>query len=59
MATFPNVDGLTAVNGDAYQASQASGDLQPEDGGHRRRGHARLLDAGSPPPSTCRPSSPT
>jgi flagellar hook protein FlgE len=27
MATFPNVDGLTAVNGDAYTASQTSGDL--------------------------------
>ena len=27
MATFPNVDGLTAVNGDAYLASQAAGDL--------------------------------
>ena len=25
LATFPNVDGLTAVNGDAYLASQASG----------------------------------
>jgi flagellar hook protein FlgE len=25
MATFPNVDGLTAVSGDAYQASNASG----------------------------------
>jgi flagellar hook protein FlgE len=27
LATFPNVDGLTAVNGDAYLASQSSGDL--------------------------------
>jgi flagellar hook protein FlgE len=27
LATFPNVDGLTAVNGDAYTASQTSGDL--------------------------------
>ena len=25
LATFPNVDGLTAVNGDAYQASNTSG----------------------------------
>jgi flagellar hook protein FlgE len=25
LATFPNVDGLTAVSGDAYQASNASG----------------------------------
>jgi flagellar hook protein FlgE len=33
LATFPNVDGLTAVNGDAYQASQSSGQFSLQTAG--------------------------
>jgi flagellar hook protein FlgE len=33
MATFPNVDGLTAVTGDAYQASNASGNFSLQTAG--------------------------
>ncbi len=34
MATFPNVDGLTAISGDAYQASSASGAFSLQQAGN-------------------------
>jgi flagellar hook protein FlgE len=34
LATFPNVDGLTAVNGDAYLQSQTSGDFSLKTAGN-------------------------
>ncbi len=46
IATFPNPDGLTAVNGDAFQVSQNSGTYTLEQPGAGGAGQIDPVDAG-------------
>ena len=59
IATFANPNGLTAVSGDAYQVSLASGNYNSEGRGQRRGRHHLPLEPGNPPRSICPRSSRT